>query len=121
MFNLLIRILLNALALWLTAALMPGIHLTNDFIGVLLVAVIFGLINILIRPIVRLFALPVTILTLGLFSLVINAVMLLLTAALAGDLLGIDGNAFQKFLTALLSSIILSIISTILNRLLPNK
>ena len=119
--KLILRILINALALWLTAYLMPGLHLTDDFIGVLLVAVIFGLINVLIRPIVRLFSLPVTILTLGLFSLVINAAMLLLTAALAGDLLSIDGGLIQKFFTALLSSIILSIISTIFNRLLPDK
>jgi putative membrane protein len=119
--KLFLRILINALAFWLTAYIMPGLQLTTDLIGIVIVAVIFGLINILIRPIVRLFSLPVTILTLGLFSLVINAVMLLLTAALAGNLLNIDGGFFQKFFTALIASIILSIISTIFNRLFVDK
>lgn len=119
--KLVLRILINALALWLTALLLPGLHLTNDFFGILIVAIIFGLVNVLIRPIVRLFSLPVTILTLGLFSLVINAAMLLLTAALAGDLLSIDGGFLQKSVIALLASVILSIISTIFNRLLAER
>ena len=115
-----IRILINAVALWLTALLLPAFDLTSEVLGILLVAVIFGLVNAFIRPIVKLFSLPLTVLTLGLFTLVINTAMLLLTAWIAGDYLSIEGNFLTQLLWAFVGSIIISIISTVLSWILPD-
>jgi putative membrane protein len=118
--KIIIRILINAVALWLTAWLLPAFNLTGDVLGILLVAVIFGLVNAFIRPIVKLFSLPLTVLTLGLFTLVINTAMLLLTAWIAGDYLSIEGNFLTQLLWAFVGSIIISIISTVLSWILPD-
>ena len=118
--KIIIRIIINAVALWLTALLLPAINLTSELLGILLVAIIFGLVNALIRPIVKLLSLPLTVLTLGLFTLVINTAMLLLTAWIAGDYLSIDGNFLTRLLWAFVGSIIISIISTVLSWILPD-
>ena len=86
----------------------------------LVVAIVFGLVNALIRPIIKLLSLPLTVATLGLFALVINTAMLLLTAWLAGDYLVIQGGLFERLLYAFLASILISIISTVLNWFLPD-
>jgi putative membrane protein len=118
--KLVIRILINAAALWLTALILPNIDLTSNIGGILIVAIIFGLVNALIRPIVTLLALPITILTLGLFTLVINTLMLLITAGIAGDLLSIQGGFLERLWYAFLGSIVISIISTVLSWILPD-
>jgi putative membrane protein len=119
--KLVLRILINAVALWLAARFLPSINLTGDLVGILIVAIIFGLVNALIRPIVSLFSLPITILTLGLFTLVINTIMLLITAGLAGDLLSIQGEGLiERLWIAFLGSIVISIVSIILSWLLPD-
>jgi putative membrane protein len=118
--KIIVRILINAVALWLTALLLPAFELTSEVLGILLVAVIFGLVNALIRPIVKLLSLPLTVLTLGLFTLVINTIMLLLTAWIAGDYLSIEGNFLTRLLWAFVGSIIISIISTVLSWILPD-
>ncbi len=115
-----IRIIINAIALWLTALLIPAIQLSESLWGVLLVAVIFGIVNALLRPIIKLLSLPITIITLGLFTLVINTLMLLVTAAIAGNYLSITGGLFEKFMWAFLASIVISIISVILNSLIKD-
>ena len=117
--KILIRILVNALAMWIAVYLVPGISLGGGIWGLLLVAVIFGLVNALIRPIVLLFSLPVTLITLGLFTLVINTAMLLLTAFLAGDYL--DFTAENTFLTACLAAIVISLVSMVMSWILPDK
>ena len=114
--NLAIRIGLNALALWLTALVVPGIRLgeedpslANRLVTILLVAVVFGVVNAFMKPIVTFFSLPFILLTLGLFTVVVNALMLLLTAWITGHTdwgLRIDG-----FWTAVWAALILSIIS----------
>ncbi len=119
--RLILRVIINAIALWLTALILPGFQLTSDLVGILIVAIVFGLVNALIRPIVKLLALPITVVTLGLFTLVINAAMLLLTAWLAGDLLGLEGGVFQSFFIALLAGILITIISTVLSWFLPDR
>lgn len=118
--KLVLRILINAVALWLTALILPNIALTEQIVGILVVAIIFGLVNALIRPIVSLLSLPITILTLGLFSLVINTIMLLITAGIAGDLLSIQGGTLERLWYAFLGSIVISIISTVLSWILPD-
>lgn len=93
---------------------------SNLIPGLLVVAIVFGLVNALIRPIKKLLSLPLTVATLGLFTLVINTAMLLLTAWLTGDYLGIQGGLFEMLLYAFLASIMISIISTVLNWFLPD-
>jgi len=113
--KIIVRILINAIALAVTVSLLSGIQISGGIGGLLVVAAVFGLVNAFIRPIVQLFSLPITCLTLGLFTLVINAVMLLLTDGLTGSLLDITGDTGQKLLTALIAALIISIVSGILN------
>lgn len=113
--RLILRLLVNAAALWVAAELVPGIDLTGDAWSILLVALVFGLVNTFLKPILKLFSLPVLVLTLGLFALVINAVLLAITALIM-ESLTIDG-----FVAALLGSIVISIVSAVLNTLLPDK
>jgi putative membrane protein len=117
--KIIVRIIINAIALWVTAQLLPGIGLSGDIVNLLIVAVVFGLVNAFIRPIVKLLTLPINVFTLGLFSLVINALMLILTAWLTGGLT-IAGGIIDGFLTALLGGIIISIVSTVLSWFLPD-
>ncbi len=104
-----IRLFINAVALWAAAEVVRGIELTGEFWGVLLVALLFGLVNALIRPVMLLLSLPLLILTLGLLTIVINALMLMLTAALTGNL-NIAG-----FWPALWGSILISLVSFVLS------
>jgi putative membrane protein len=117
--KIILRIIINAVALWVTALVVPGIVLTGDVVNLLIVAIIFGLVNALIRPLLKLLTLPITVVTLGLFSLVINALMLILTSWLSPGLT-IEGGIIAGFLTALLGSIIISIVSTVLSWFLPD-
>lgn len=117
--RLILRILINAVGLWVTSLILPSFALSDDILGVLIVAVIFGVVNALIRPIVKLLSLPLTVITLGLFTFVINALMLLLTAWLAGDFLSLEGDGLiDRLLTALIASIIISLVSTALSWIL---
>ncbi len=121
--SLIVRLLINAVALLVAAWLVPGIHLSaargqavpNDWLTLAIVALIFGVVNAIIRPIVLFLTLPLNILTLGLFTFVVNALMLLLTSWIAeGMELGfrVDG-----FWPALLGALIISVVSFLLNRL----
>jgi putative membrane protein len=113
--NLIIRLFVNAVALWVAAQLVGGIELAGEFWPVLLVAAVFGLLNALIKPFVLLLSLPFLILTLGLFTVVVNALMLMLTAALV-DALHVGG-----FWPALLGSILISLVSFLFSVLLPER
>lgn len=117
--KLIVRIFINAVAIWVTSLVLSGLSFEGDFLGLILVGLIFGLVNALIRPIVRLLTLPINILTLGLFTLVINAFMLMLTAALSTSL-NLTGGFFENFLTALLGAILISLVSTVLSWVLPD-
>ncbi len=112
--RLIIRILVNAAALWVAAKIVAGIDLTGNIWGILLVALIFGVVNAIIKPIVKLLSLPALILSLGLFTLVINAAMLALTAAVT-DNLSVDG-----FLPALLGALVISVVSAVLSSVLSD-
>jgi putative membrane protein len=107
--NLLIRLLINALSLLVASEVVNGIFLSRDFLDIMIVAFIFGLVNALIKPVVQLFALPLIFLTLGLITILINAFMLLLTDVLT-ESLSVDG-----FFPALLGSVIISLVSMFLN------
>ena len=118
-----LRLLANAAALAIATWILSGITLTapttaRKVFVLLVVALIFGVLNAIIRPIFALFTAPLILLTLGLFLIVINACMLLLTSWLAGLFdLGWDVDGFW---TAVLGAIIISIVSFILNVFLPD-
>lgn len=109
--NLLIRILVTSALVLLIAHFMPGVHVAS-FATALIVAIVLGLLNIFIKPILVILTLPVTILTLGLFLLVINALMILLCTKIVG------GFSVDTFWTALFFSIILSLLQSIMNGIL---
>ena len=106
---LLIRWGILVVAIWLTAWLMPGFSVEGDLQGLLVVAAVLGLINAFIRPILIFLTCPLVLLTLGLFTLVINALLLSLTAWLLPELVGLGG-----FWTTFFASLIISIISAAL-------
>lgn len=119
------RVLINALALWVAAWLLPGIEVgseaaaevsTNDSVGSVLsylfVGLVFGIVNALVRPVVSLLSLPLTILTLGLFTIIINAGMLMLTSWLT-SFTPIDFMVDDFFWTAVLGAIIISLVSLV--------
>lgn len=119
--SLIVRWLINAVAIAVTVYFVPGISVgdssANQLFGIdiktlLAVSLIFGLINALVRPILKLLSCPLVLLTLGLFIFVINAAMLMLTSAISQDL----GLQFyvEDFGTALLGSIVISLISIVL-------
>jgi putative membrane protein len=111
--NFFIRVIINAAALAITASIMPGIR-TPDQLGTLLVvAIIFGIINAIIKPIVVILTLPFTIVTLGLFIFVINGLMLLLTSSLSGGRLVVDG-----LWTAILGGIVMGIAAMLVEAVL---
>jgi putative membrane protein len=122
--SLLIRIIITGVAVWVAALIVPGVALedadtTSQIITVLGVAVIFGLVNGVLGSILRLISLPLTILTLGLFALVVNAVLFLLTAAIAQGIglpFEVDG-----FLAALLGALVVSIVRIGLRGIAPER
>lgn len=116
--NLLIRWVINALALGVAAMLLPGIYVDGGWQVLAVTALIFGLVNALIRPLVTLLTCPLIILTLGLFALVINAGMLLLASWLAGEL-GV-GFSVDGFWPALWGGLIISMVSAALSMLLAD-
>ncbi|HUW15403.1 MAG TPA: phage holin family protein [Anaerolineae bacterium] len=95
MTKLILRWLLNAAALWAAAYLVPGID-HEGWVALLLIALVFGLINALIRPLLKVLTCPLQILTLGLFTLVINALLLLLTSWIAQNWL-LRGQLAEQF------------------------
>ena len=121
--SLIIRLLVNGLALWVATEIVSGVEITSDstsdkILTLLVVALIFAVVNIVIRPVVKLLSLPLFILTLGLFTFVINALMLWLTSWIA-DLLNVPFHVDSFFWAAVLGSLVVSFVSWALNLLLP--
>lgn len=126
-----LQVLINALALWVATALVPGIQIitsgtsgletsnatVNTAVAYLFIAVVFGVINSLVKPVVKLLSLPVTILTLGLFTVVINAAMLWLTSWLS-SYTPVHFTIDSFFWTAIIAALIISVISMVAGGLL---
>lgn len=108
--NLIIRFLLNGLAVFLTAYLLPGVNV-DGYGTALIVALILSIVNILVKPILIVLTIPITIVTLGLFLLVINAFLILLVESL------VSGFTVDGFWWALLFSLILSIFNSLFDDL----
>ena len=114
-----LRLLATAASLWVAVLLVPGISYTGGILGLLAVALVFGLVNAIIRPILKALTCPLVVLTLGLFVFVLNGLMLWLTSALAQTLgVGFDVDGFWA---ALVGALIVGIVSTILNLFVGKK
>ena len=110
----LIRLLLNGIAILVAAWLVPGLHLASPG-AALLAGVILGFVNAIIRPVLFLLTLPFTLVTLGLFIFVLNAICLGLTAAV------LPGFEIASYWAALLGAIVVTVVSWILNGLFVGK
>ncbi len=95
----------SALAIMISAYLIPGVHVT--IIGALVLAVVWGLINVFIKPVISILTFPVTIITLGLFSLVVNALLIILSAKI------VPGFSVDTFWSAFFFAIILSLVTAL--------
>jgi putative membrane protein len=123
--NFLIRVGVNGVALWVAALVLPGINLAEGDVGwgrkiwtIFFVAVIFGIVNAVIKPIANLLSLPFIVLTLGLFIFVVNAFMLQLTEWVSGWL-DLSFSIENFFWDAIFGAIIITLVSWVLNVVLP--
>lgn len=134
-----VRVIINALALWLATWILPGIHIAatsivsnnvagpegtantiNTALAYLFIGLIFGVVNAFVKPIVKFLSLPVTILTLGLFTIVINAAMLWLTAWVS-TFTPIQFTIDDFFWTAIFAALIISVVSMLAGNLGNSK
>jgi putative membrane protein len=125
--NFAVRVLVNAAALFVAVKFVPNVtfplETTEDWISLLAVALIFGLVNSYLRPLVRLLALPISLMTMGLIGFVINTAMLILVALLSDALdfgfrlAGWPGGPFglDTIVAAFIASLVISVVSTVLN------
>jgi putative membrane protein len=111
MVKLIVHWFIHALSLYIVAKLLPGITITN-FSAALVAVLVIGLVNVLVKPILVLLTLPFTILSLGLFLFVINAVLLMIAGSIT------PGFRIEGFGTAIVASILLSILTTIFQSLI---
>lgn len=131
--NFLSRVIVNACAIWVAAWILPGVAITGNrvveeqagaipamIISYLVIGLIFGLANAFIKPILSFVSAPITCLTLGLFSIVINAIMLALTSWLSG-FTPFEFTIDSFFFSAIFAAIIVSIVSALLGWLVPER
>ncbi len=114
----LLRWLINALALALAVTFVPGLHFQGTWAKLALVALIFGVVNAVLKPLLKILTCPLIAVTLGLFTLVINAVLLMITARLSQHF---DLNfSVDSFWAALIGGIVVGIVSTVLALFIPD-
>lgn len=122
--NILIKVLVNAVAIWVATAVIPGVEVSGNGTGrtvltLIIVGAIFGVVNAIIKPVVALFSLPFYILTLGLFAFVVNALMLEIVAWLS-DQLDISFTIDDFFWSAIGAAVVVTFVSMVLNLVLPD-
>ena len=108
------QLIISALAVIITSLILPGVQINSPLTGVI-VAAVLAVLNAIIKPILVILTIPITVITLGLFLLVINAALILLASYL------VDGFNVQDFWTALFFSIILSLVTSVFNNLSKDK
>jgi putative membrane protein len=111
--RLILRILINAAALWAAVHFVDGIRFTGSLTSLLGVALVFGVLNAVVKPVLYFFSFPFIVLTLGLFTLVLNAVVLLLTSALSSRL-GL-GLSVSGFVPAFWGALVVTLVSIVLS------
>ncbi|GAA1251225.1 phage holin family protein [Janibacter melonis] len=126
MANFLIKVVVNGIALWVAAFLVDGITLGEDgstfaskFTTVLLVALLFGVINAVVKPIAKVLSFPAIVLTLGLFTFVVNAFMLQITEWIS-EPLGLSFAIRDFWWDAVLGAVIITVVSMVLGWVLPD-
>lgn len=108
--NPIINLLINALAVFVTAYILPGVKVSN-FLTALVVAIVLAIVNVLLKPLILLLTLPINILTLGLFTFVINGLLILLVANV------VKGFSVENIWWAILFSLVVSIVNSVLHGL----
>ena len=108
--NFIVNLLISGSAVFISAYVLPGVSV-DSFVTAIIVAVVLGVLNALVKPVIIILTLPITILTLGLFTFVLNALLILLTARV------VEGFHIEGFLYALLFSLVLSIVNWFLTSL----
>ena len=111
--QILIALVLNAAALMLTAYVVPGFKVDN-FTTAVLAAIVLGVVNTFIKPVLAFISLPITLITLGLFAFVINAVVLFIVSAV------VPGLTIDGWIPAILGAIVLAVVSTVLSSLMKD-
>jgi len=112
--NLIIRLLVTAIVAYLLTMILPGVHFSG-FGGAIIFSIVLGILNLIVKPILNLLGLPLTIITLGLFTLVINAIIILIADRL------IDSMVVDGFWWALIFSILLSVVTSLANSMFSDK
>jgi putative membrane protein len=123
--GILIRLAISALALWITTVIVPGITLSTDSIGeavltLVVVAVIFGVVNAVLRPIIKTVGCAFYVLTLGLVAIVVNGALFLLTSWVAGEL-DLPFHVDDFWPSAVVGALLVGIVSWVLNALVGDK
>lgn len=108
--QLIINLLINGFAVFVTSYVLSGVHVQN-FLTAIIVAIVLGVVNTLIKPILLILTLPLTIITLGLFAVILNGILILLTSAI------VPGFKVDSILWAILFSLVLSIVNWFLHLL----
>jgi len=122
MIRLLIRLAVNAIALWAAFQIVPGLeHTAENGTSLVIIALIFGLVNALVRPIIILMTCPLIILSLGFFVIIINTIMLSLTIWLAGPEMLNLGLSSTGFWATFFGAIVISFVSSVINLLIKDN
>jgi putative membrane protein len=122
--EILVRLVVTGLAIWLAALIVPGVSLVEgepaeEILGLLLVAVVFTIVNAVLKPILKMLTFPLYLVTLGLFALVVNALLLWLTGWVSAELgLGLDVDGFWA---AFLGAIVVSLATVGLRRVFGGR
>lgn len=124
MTQLIVKVIVNAVAIWVATAVVPGVDVSGDgvprtIVTLAVVGAIFGVVNALVKPIVVFFSFPVYILTLGLFSFIVNALMLEIVSWLS-DKWNISFHIDDFFWSAIGAAIVVTFVSMVLNLVLPD-
>ena len=125
--NVLLKIGVNALALWTAALVVSGIRLgegagepwSTRLLTILLVAMVFGLVNAVVKPIATVLSFPAIVLTLGLFTFIVNAFMLQITEWVSGAV-GLDFTIDDFFWDAVMAALVITLVSMVLNFVMPD-
>lgn len=115
----LLRLLATAAALWIATQIVPGVEHTGPWTSLLLVALVFGLLNAIVRPILKLLTCPLILLTLGLFTFVINALMLWMTSGISQSF-GL-GFRVAGFWPAFLGALVVTLVSVLVSVILADR
>jgi putative membrane protein len=114
-----VRLIVNAAALWVATRIVPGVTFTGDWLALFGVALTFGIVNALVRPVAWVISFPFILLTLGFFLLIVNTLMLWLTGALS-DALGL-GFHVRGFWAAFWGALVVSIVGTMLSMVVKDR